>query len=1217
MKYPVQDEVVPEIVDSLKNRKLGIFCGAGVSVLQPSNAPAWWDIYVAATSSLADRFIERFPETARHLPSNLIPKDFPTQSLADLIIERFGGEHFAKVLQVVDVADINENHRTIAAFAASGGLRMIATTNFDTMIERAAAVLGAELSVVTPKSPMAKLRANCCLLAKLHGTAAIPSTLVEGSRQKAGQVSRSLIKSWQPLLDDMDMLVVGYSGADLEFGASRTLFDSLAKSNGRIWWLRRPGSSMNIPEHIADRVSCIEGQLPDFLRSIREAAGLADFATPVTGRDARKSLTEVMEIWSRGAGVGPWAAAVFLLSISSKHEKPQSSILANAIIDLALDQAKRLNEQGYMVAEDFPIPNFLRFSGLYCLERMDDNSAETLLETSLRLLLAFENTEGPNDESSRFISAGWSNYGLVQIRLGKREDALLSFRHAAKYAYNAGSAQDFLLGVVNFLHYGIELNDVRRSMQLVQASLQLLDRLGYIPGSIELRLHLATFCCDRNEIWTARQHLFEARRRALSVDNKSLAAIADIQLAECELRRGHIEEGLSSIARLTQKGVASYSRSFEETRRYLNALGVSQPLPFLIRLTMDEAVLAAKRIRSEKEAAETQGNIAWEGAQCRVSESWIADESHARALFEIGILTFAGNNRLAGECSIGLIQYLTAQGKFLEVTWAADNLISNPDVPLEVVSSAYASLAHSYAALGRLDEARTAFDKAESGHLASSGKIPQPLAEAAMWFHVQDGNHNEAFRWATLLAQSGDGSAAFSNDMANILFRLDSWGASWKPLTEAINQSLNVESFPQPTEAQKLPYRMFNGFSNNRAEPKPDVLRGLKEASDLAEKGAFERALAIIDETIEHLEEPAYEAGIAVARQVEFLSHIDGGHAVEAAVTARRNDLSQQMAIIPLACLERGLCWTFVRRGEAERAIEAIRRYSWIGELVDEPTVSAALQAWSSLLSEGDHISYLLRPARFFGLQEATLQEIFNVMEDRLAQKSVEKTITTKLGLDLAASLTATDANAAVGRAIEAGRRARVLSIAILIEFREMRALWALRQGHNGDAAVRYRRLAQRYRKIGEIDGALNAMAGEARMLSRLGEHETAIETFNRAIAEAKGRRDLSGLVNGLAMAHVRVARRADGSWELYHLDRAIESFVASIEAAEPASRDCAYSRIGLAYANAMKGLQVVAISMLDLAISDLAHLGDPYAASLQEIRENVIGGDWSSLVLD
>src|SRR5271170_4382481 len=221
--------------------RLAIFCGAGVSVLPPSKSPSWWEIYAAAAAVLGDRLREGFPEVSLQFDIDELLRPLQTQQLADLIASHFAGDTFVNHLKVVDVADPNENHMLIVALAAMGCLRGVVTTNFDTLLERTAAVRGISFAVAAPGIAAQATNAQNVPLIKIHGSAVDALRLIETSSSKAREIDPALASSWRPMIAGEDLLVLGYSGADLNFGAARAFFEDFLRTGKRIWWLHLAG----------------------------------------------------------------------------------------------------------------------------------------------------------------------------------------------------------------------------------------------------------------------------------------------------------------------------------------------------------------------------------------------------------------------------------------------------------------------------------------------------------------------------------------------------------------------------------------------------------------------------------------------------------------------------------------------------------------------------------------------------------------------------------------------------------------------------------------------------------------------------------------------------------------------------------------------------------------------------------------------------------------
>ena len=126
---------------------------------------------------------------------------------------------------------------------------------------------------------------DACVLIKLHGTTVDWPRMIETSEHKAREASPTLRQAWTGTLDGADVLVLGYSGADLNFGAAGSFFDDVLDAGARIWWFHRPGSEPTLPERVRQRATLVAASLPDPLRPMLQALGEPDFPMPLSGRE--------------------------------------------------------------------------------------------------------------------------------------------------------------------------------------------------------------------------------------------------------------------------------------------------------------------------------------------------------------------------------------------------------------------------------------------------------------------------------------------------------------------------------------------------------------------------------------------------------------------------------------------------------------------------------------------------------------------------------------------------------------------------------------------------------------------------------------------------------------------------------------------------------------------------------------------------------------------
>ena len=220
----------------------------------------------------ATAFARAFPEITAEIDLDALLKPLQTQQLADLVVSQFAGGTFVQNLQVVDIADPNENHALIVALAAQGYVRGVITTNWDTLLERTAAIRGMSFAVAGPAMQAQRPTASSPPLVKLHGSAVDALRLIETSTHKAREIDPRLATSWHMIVAGADLLVLGYSGADLNFGAARAFFeDFLASGADEFGGCTCRDSSRGFPKTCAPGSRSSKAPFPEFLRDVAKS----------------------------------------------------------------------------------------------------------------------------------------------------------------------------------------------------------------------------------------------------------------------------------------------------------------------------------------------------------------------------------------------------------------------------------------------------------------------------------------------------------------------------------------------------------------------------------------------------------------------------------------------------------------------------------------------------------------------------------------------------------------------------------------------------------------------------------------------------------------------------------------------------------------------------------------------------------------------------------
>lgn len=1265
MDHPSVMKPVDAIVQAARERRLVAFGGAGVSMLAPSRAPSWWEIYAAAAEALGERFREGFPAIAPELDIASLLAPLQTQQLSDLIVARFAGDRFVEILQVVDVADPNENHVLLASLAAIGALRAIVTTNFDTLIERAAAVRGAPFAVVRPFSALPASFGTRPPLIKIHGSAVDAARLIETSSDKAREIDATLRDAWTLALDGADLLVLGYSGADLGFGAASRFFRDFLASGGRIWWLHLPGQAPALPDDVRARTTLMEGTLPEFLREVAAAAGAAGFATPIAGADAQRALRTAMTAWSRAPHIGRWAAAVFFLSLvragdrgavgdagaagdsgaagdaeAAGDRKERRVALRASLMQVARDTAATLTPGSPI--DLLEMASAGSFLSVFLTDALQHADVEAALALSRAVVTIYESMDkalsGPRGERSARerhmnLSSAWNNHAHALMFSPRADEALPAFMNALRHAYLGGVTNSFLITLGNVVHFGVDAIGIRRGMQLAEGGITVADREGSVQASIELRLQLAGFHAGRNEIWAAARELAEARRLALAIHERSRLVMLAILDAHLLLRRGRMREGLTAIAAALEGAGARtlfVMRPVNAVWRYVAVLAGREE-DDAWRLDVEDLDPIVARAEAEMAAARADTRLPWGGKLCRLQESACIGDDDAGVLFQIGTRELLGAPVHAAEKGLELAKQLQTRGYPRESAWAAGNVLANPHAQPLQRALAHALLAHAHAEMGRLETVDTHLAEAKRIYDGLGEPLPLGAALVGLWHAIQSGDVAKAVDWARQFVASVIDVSKAGSLCAETAAQIDSWGAAMAPVAAALREAMTSRftwaPAPPSSGSPLEPFRRFVGTNAElMAAYRPGPAETLAAARDLLSTQDAKGALAVIDalETSEPDGLPEHLAGLAAALRIEALSVDVAPAEVDAGMDRTRGRLLGQLAFSALARVEATMVRALVSTGDAPRAAAIIAGRGFIAELAADPRAAASLRFWQAQLpapragwsASGARSRLARRAVRYYDTAERLLlHEAAGA--PLLARPSAELSRALSAYMDaLKASPGPVEADAALARVIAEADAQSALTPALAAQVRGDRANWSLRARRYDEAVDQFRAVERELRAAGELPDALNAMAGQARAFGRGGQHGEAVATFARAIAEAAGLPIQANLLTGLAGAHVIAATKDDDAVDGALIDKAIAVYREALEASSIDDEQRAASRLGLARAHGEKGEQEAALRQLDLAIAELAHLGSALATTLLTHRDQFVRGAWRSLGL-
>lgn len=335
--------------------------GSGCSLWAPSNLPTGRDIAQTISKHILE---SRFAPQSKH-DQNTIKKHLRAAALEYLLeqtkdrsaLQEFFADRFR-------LTEPNPVHKAIATLLHCGILKGVITTNYDTGIETAWQNLypGESLDVVVV--PDTKKPLTNPVLFKIHGCASKSNTIVI-TLSKEGELDRGRRDQMHKMLQDKQLLVVGYSGMDFDICSqivaarpSRVYWNELRSadnlsSNARLVLQRTGGINLVLEGDMTELWSSLLGHklqarreaadkfetaFLEFLRGrsewernlfqtrVLQAIGCARFAEP-----AGKRLVSIAPPQERGEALTVWAMCLFQLG----HYRRAAKTFAQAAADYA------------------------------------------------------------------------------------------------------------------------------------------------------------------------------------------------------------------------------------------------------------------------------------------------------------------------------------------------------------------------------------------------------------------------------------------------------------------------------------------------------------------------------------------------------------------------------------------------------------------------------------------------------------------------------------------------------------------------------------------------------------------------------------------------------------------------------------------------------------------------------------------------------------------
>ena len=205
------ERTLTEIINSIKDRKLAIFCGAGIS----------YNSGLPLANSIIKYILEKtnIPESEIEV---ILRSNFPFEAFFKIL---FDITDISKIYNIFDIRTPNRNHVLIAKLAKLGCLKVICTTNFDSLIEEAFILeklsINEHYDVIYKESDFEKITwdDDKIKLIKIHGNIddkdSIVITLDRVAKKLLSESRRKILEYIFQKGNHSDILVLGYSCSDV------------------------------------------------------------------------------------------------------------------------------------------------------------------------------------------------------------------------------------------------------------------------------------------------------------------------------------------------------------------------------------------------------------------------------------------------------------------------------------------------------------------------------------------------------------------------------------------------------------------------------------------------------------------------------------------------------------------------------------------------------------------------------------------------------------------------------------------------------------------------------------------------------------------------------------------------------------------------------------------------------------------------------------------
>lgn len=222
----------------LKQRKLAIFTGAGISIDPPSSIPGWQQLINAMVHALTTHHSD-----LKGLDDDIVAANIAPEVISQILYESIG-EEYLSTFEVLKNRKPNHHHIYLAKLAKSGFASFFVTANLDTCLEDAMESEGMERDkdyfVYATESDFERFmdfpQYSGVRIFKIHGSVENLHSIITTFSKEGQGLSKNKIRLLRCLLLIRHFLFIGYSGNDLNANPNYIMLEDLAMQAKGFYW---------------------------------------------------------------------------------------------------------------------------------------------------------------------------------------------------------------------------------------------------------------------------------------------------------------------------------------------------------------------------------------------------------------------------------------------------------------------------------------------------------------------------------------------------------------------------------------------------------------------------------------------------------------------------------------------------------------------------------------------------------------------------------------------------------------------------------------------------------------------------------------------------------------------------------------------------------------------------------------------------------------------